>query len=135
MTANALRGEVSISLEGVEYVLRPTFEAITAIEDQTGQPLVDLAQAADQHALPVKQAAIVVTECIKAWGRETAQPQLTKFNAQRIGELIFAEGLLKAQPRVALVLWAALTGGHNPGEVGATGMKTETTTSDTPVAD
>jgi hypothetical protein len=133
MTANSERGEVSITLEGVEYVLRPAYEALTAIEEQTGQPLLNLAAAADGNELSINHTAIVVTECIKAWGRENGKPQYEQFNAKRIGKLLYDEGLLKAQPRVALVLWAALTGGHKPGEAKATGMTTETTI-DLPVA-
>lgn len=134
MTGNPLRGEVSVRMDGEDYVLRPSYEAITAVEDQTGQSIQQLALAADEGALQLKQAAIVVTEFVKAWGRENDKPYFEKFSVRRISELLFQEGLLKVNPRVALALWQALTGGHVPGEANAAGTET-TTTDGTPAAD
>lgn len=135
MTGNWLRGEVSIELEGETYILRPSYEAITAIEEITGRSLLQLMEAADSGALPLKQAAVIVTEFIKAWGREQGdKPHFEKFTARRVGELLYDEGMLKVNPRVALVLLNALTGGHKPGEPEAAGTTTETTTTDTPAA-
>jgi hypothetical protein len=135
MTGNALRGEITVRLDGEDYVMRPSHEAITLVEDQTGRSVLQLAQAADDGSLPLKHAAVIVTEFIKAWGRENAQPHFEKFSARRISELLFDEGLLKVNPRVALVLWHALTGGHKPGEPEAAGTTTESTmTEGTPAA-
>ena len=63
MTANKTRGEVSLELEGVEYVLRPSYEAISAFEAQTDRSLIDLARAAGDGQLKMSEAAIIVTEC------------------------------------------------------------------------
>lgn len=137
MTANPIRGEVSVQMEGEDYVLRPTYDAITAVEEQTGRSIQQLALAADEGSLPLRHAAIVVTEFVKAWGRENDKPYFAQFTVRRIAELLFAEGLLKVNPRVALALWQALTGGHVPGEANAAGTTTTTTTTTdgTPAAD
>ena len=88
MTANKTRGEVSLELEGQEYVLRPSYEAISAFEAQTDRSLIDLARAAGDGQLKMSEAAIIATECIKAHGRAVDDKALAAFNAARVGELI-----------------------------------------------
>lgn len=123
MTANKTRGEVSLELEGAEYVLRPSYEAISAIEAQTDRSLIDLARAAGDGALKLGESAIIVTECIKAHGRATDDKAMASFNAGRVGELILQAdgGLLIAMKRLELLLFMAATGGYTgSGEVKAT---------------
>lgn len=45
MTVNPLRGEVAITVEGRERVLRPTFDAIVKWEEEIGQPTFQIAKA------------------------------------------------------------------------------------------
>ncbi|PZU13817.1 MAG: hypothetical protein DI606_04425 [Sphingobium sp.] len=142
--ANALRGEVDLILEGQTYVLRPSHQAIIAMEKKTGRSLIELASLAEQSMLDQATQAIVVTELIRAWGRsiqideyasgaEKAVATAAKgANVDIIGELLYSVGVLSVQPRVAIVLGLALTGGCLPsGEMKATG----TTTSEIPAAD
>lgn len=141
--ANEVRGEIDLVLEGQSYVLRPSHQAIIAMEKKTGRSLIELAALAEQSMLDQATQAIVVTELIRAWGRsiqideyasgaEKAVATSAKAaNVDTIGELLFSVGVLAIQPRVAIVLGLALTGGCLPsGEVKATGM----TTSETPAA-
>lgn len=134
MSVNPLRGEVSIELEGVEYGLRPTYQAITAIEDSLGRSVLELAVASDAAQLTVRQMALIVTEFIRAWGSENDRPETAQFKPERVAELLVEAGLMRVQPRVSLVLGQAVTGGHKPGEATAAGTTTKTTT-DTPAAD
>lgn len=123
MTANKTRGEVSLGLEGVEYVLRPSYEAISAFETQTNRSLIDLARAAGDGELKLSESAIIVTECIKAHGRAIDDKAMAAFNAARVGELILQAdgGLLIAMKRLELLLFMAATGGYTgSGEVKAT---------------
>jgi len=123
MTANKTRGEVSLELEGQEYVLRPSYEAISAFEAQTDRSLIDLARAAGDGQLKMSEAAIIVTECIKAHGRAVDDKAMAVFNAARVGELILQAdgGLLIAMKRLELLLFMAATGGYTgSGEVKAT---------------
>lgn len=141
MTVNPLRGEVSISLEGVEYGMRPTFEAVTEIEEQTGLSTMQLSNDSGRGRLSLNLQAIVITACIKAWGAEQNPPRTDTphFLAENVARLIHAEGILKAQPRVDLLLTQALTGGYIPGEALAAGTTKKTRTprkkSATPAAD
>ncbi|MCH4894008.1 hypothetical protein GO308_12870 [Sphingomonas sp. SFZ2018-12] len=130
--ANEIRGEVEVTLDGQSFVLRPSWEAILAIEKQTGRSVAQLAFAAEAHELTIETLAIIVTECIRAWGKSIERISVQGVQPDRIGELIFSEGLLKVIPRVAIVLLRAVTGGVLPsGEPKATG----TTTPATPVAE
>ena len=122
MTANPTRGEVSLELEGQEYVLRPSYEAISAFEAQTDRSLIDLARAAGDGQLKMNEAAIIATECIKAHGRAIDDKAMAAFKPSRVGDLILqAEGgLLIAVKRLELLLFMAATGGYTgSGEVKA----------------
>lgn len=129
MTANNLRGELTITLEGVEYPLRPSFTAIVAIEDKSGKSLQELAIAADGGGLSLQQMAVIVVEAMSAYGRANGRNDLVGWKYERVAELLFDAGLMIVQPRIALLLAMALTGGHDPGEAMATGetMMTEPT--------
>jgi len=142
--ANELRGEVDIVLDGQRFVLRPSYTAIVAMEKKAGRPLLELATLAEQVLLPQEAQAIVVTELVRAWGRSlvldeyaTAEEKASATaakgaNADTMGELLYGVGAMAIQPRVAIVLGMALTGGCLPsGEP----KPTETTTPEIPVGD
>lgn len=134
-TANEVRGEVDLLLEGERFVLRPSYGAIIEVEALTGKGLVDLAGMAQDGKLSLGDSARIVTCLIKAWGKSTDNRIAQAVNADRIGELIQEFGLMQVQLRLALVLGLAATGGCRAdgtireGEMTATGM-----TSATPVA-
>jgi len=135
VTANPLRGELTITLEGVEYPLRPSYTAITAFEEKTGKSLQELAISADGGALSLAQMAVIVVETMTAFGRANDRKDLVGWKVEHVRELLFNAGLMIVQPRIALLLAMALTGGHNPGEATATGETTTMTTESTPVAE
>lgn len=142
--ANELRGEVDIVLDGQRFILRPSYTAILAIERKAGKPLLELAALAEQSMLTQEAQAIVVTELVRAWGRGLVLDEYSSAeeksiattakaaNAESMGELLFSVGAMAVQPRVAIVLGAALTGGCLPtGEL----KPTETTTPEIPVGE
>jgi hypothetical protein len=118
MTEANTRGEVTIDLDAT-YIMRPSYEAIEQIEAATGRGVVALVNLAAQGEMTLKQAAIIVTECIKAWGRKAIadgdnSPEARSAQgarAQRVGKLIHEHGLVNATERCAIVLMAAATGG------------------------
>jgi hypothetical protein len=147
--ANEVRGEVDIELDGQRYVLRPSHTAIKAMERKTAMPLVQLAALAEQCLLSQEAQEIVVTELVRAWGRELAVDEYATAaqksvatsaraaSPEAIGELLFSVGVIPVQARVAIVLKLAAAGGCLPsGEVKATEEETVTMTPETPsVAD
>lgn len=135
--ANEIRGEVDLVLDGQRFVLRPSYTAIAAMEKKTGAPLMQLAQLAEQACLGQEQQAIVVTELVRAWGRSIVIDEYASAsdraiatsakaaNVDTIGELLYPVGVMAVQPRVAIVLGLALTGGCLPsGELKPAGMTT-----------
>ena len=122
--ANESRGEVSITLDGVDYVMRPSYEAISAIEDQTGSGLIALAEQAQRGTMKLETLATIVTEAVRAWGRAAGpdasadQRAARDFGARRVGELILEGGILPAMSRAGVMLLLAATGGvTSSGEV------------------
>lgn len=111
--ANEKRGEIDLELAGESYVLRPSYEAIQAFEAQTGKSLIELAQAAGDGTMSLANAAIVATECIKAWGKATDNTTARAVNVRRIGELIFEApgGLMVTLKKLEILLFMAATGG------------------------
>lgn len=133
--ANEARGEFEVTLEGVTYGMRPSFEAIDAFERATGKGLLVLAAGAADQTLTTAETAAIVTECVKAWGRSlaaTEPPELraaTGFNAPRVRELLADSGFLVVMMRLKLMLWLAATGGlTSAGEMKAMPTTTETET-------
>lgn len=112
------RGEVTIDLDA-RYVMRPSYEAIEAIENQTGRGVVALVNLAAQNEMRMSEAAIIVTECIKAWGKQqiaagdvsAEAKSAAGASVKKVAELIYEAGLFAATQRAGLVLMAAATGG------------------------
>ncbi|MGE3304282.1 MAG: hypothetical protein AB7M12_14350 [Hyphomonadaceae bacterium] len=110
-TANEVRGEVDLTLDGTQFVLRPSHTAMIAIEKATGKSCLALAGLAHDGEITLGDATIITTEMIKAWGVSRNDPVASNVDAQRIGELIHEFGLMKVVMRIALVLTNAVTGG------------------------
>lgn len=130
--ASAERGEVVLVLDGGDYVLRPSFEAIAAFEESTGKGLLQLARDAVDGGLRLHEMAEIVCECIRAWGRATGTKSAAGVNARRIGELLVEAdgGMMAVQRVIAGVLAMASTGGYTAlGERKAEATTTKTTTS------
>lgn len=137
MTANATRGEISLHLDGAEFILRPSFEAIVAIEADTGCGLVALARQAEDGSMSLQTAALIVMHLIRAQGKAAKDPALEGVNAQRIGQLIMSAegGLMIVLLRLRLLLTMAVTGGFTPsGEVKAAPVKAMGDNGTTPTA-
>ncbi|QUT08432.1 hypothetical protein KFK14_17680 [Sphingobium phenoxybenzoativorans] len=129
--ANALRGEFDLVLEGEAYTLRPSYEAIIAFERGTGKTLLELARASDALAISLEESSVVVTECIRAYGRET-QSSLQAVQLQRITEMVYEAGLVEVVARLGVILWMAVSGGcAASGKAKTTGTTNQTT--ETPV--
>ncbi len=118
MTEPTTRGEVSITLDAT-YTMRPSYEAIEAIEAQTGRGIVALVNMAAQGEMSLRNAAIIVTECIKAWGKQCieagdASPEARSAagaKPERVSKLIHEHGIVQATQRCSIVLMGAASGG------------------------
>ena len=66
---NSERGEFSLVLDGERFGLRPTFEALSEIEAETGRGLIELAQAALAGKLITSELGMIACAFIRAWGK------------------------------------------------------------------
>lgn len=115
--ANDTRGEIALALEGEEYVLRPSYQAIKAFEAATGKGVVTLAQQAFAGELQLNELAAIAAECIRAWGRASDDERgkiARSVDADRVGELIMGaeNGVAGAMGAVAVMLSLACSGGY-----------------------
>jgi hypothetical protein len=114
---NADRGEVGLTLDGRVVPMLPTFAAANAIESQLGavSSLVQRVVGGGSGLPTFRELAIVVTECIRAAGRDRNDPMLTGFGTDKVGELLYAEGLNdQLVMAIGEVLANMVTGGTNP---------------------
>ena len=111
-------GNLLITLEGVAYVLRPSYQAITSIERMSGQTLFDLAGKSARSCLSLDELALIVTEMFHAYGKTLSNddPLAATYRsckAEDIGKLIFPD-IVRINGRICIVLMGCLTGGYNP---------------------
>nr|WP_294069661.1 hypothetical protein [Sphingomonas sp.] len=129
MAANEERGEFELKLGPATYGLRPSWEAIQAFELGTGKSLMQLAGEADRGALALSSAAIIVTECMRAWGRALGNTSARGAQVENVTPMLMEAGIYLVQPRLALMLYMAATGGlTSSGEAKAAPAKEEAST-------
>jgi hypothetical protein len=99
--ANAARGEASLTVAGAALVLRPSFEALVAAEEELG-PLFALVERAAAGGLKVAEMAALFWHCV------ADRPEgLTR---ERIGAAIAEQGLAGATPALKCLLTQILQG-------------------------
>jgi hypothetical protein len=101
MSANAARGEASLNVAGETLVLRPSFEALVAAEEELG-PLFALVERAADGALKLSEMAVLFWHCV------SARPE--HVTRERIGAAIAEAGLAKATPVLKVLLMQILQG-------------------------
>lgn len=99
--ANALRGEASLQVAGERLLLRPSFEALVAAEEELGS-LFSLVERASAGELTLRQIATLFDHLSR--GRS---PAITR---ERIGEALVEIGLAKLMPTLRIVLGQVLQG-------------------------
>jgi hypothetical protein len=109
--ANAQRGEHELTLDGVTYRLRPSHDAIVGIEEVTGRSIMDLYRAGNVGGLTLTQLGQIAGELIRAGAAEN-DTLTAQVDDERIGELIYEEGVFRAMARLTLCLVDAASGGR-----------------------
>lgn len=99
--ANPLRGEASFIVGGETLVLRPSFSALVAAEDELG-PLFALVERAADGKLTLKEIAVLFDHV------SAERPKA--ITRARIGEAIVAAGLAQVTPILRLLLGQILQG-------------------------
>lgn len=100
-SANPLRGEASIVVNGETLVLRPSFSALVAAEGELGSLFQLVERAADGRLALSEMAGLF-------WYLVDARPEdLTR---EDVGEAVVAGGLVRATPALKIVLGQILQG-------------------------
>ena len=100
MSANRIRGEASLAVGGHERVLRPTFAALVAAEDELG-PLFALVERAGAGQLRLAELAALFWHCL------AERDGLTR---DAVGEAVLATGLAGCAPALRGLLGQILQG-------------------------
>jgi len=101
VSANTARGEAAIRVGGAALVLRPTFTALVAAEDELG-PLFALVERAADAKLSLTEMVALFWHCL------AERPEgLTR---EALGEAVIARGLAEATPVLRVLLGQVLGG-------------------------
>lgn len=103
MTRSAVsaRGEALLQTKNAAFILRPTFAALVAAEEELG-PLFALVERAAAGALKLSELAALFWHC-----RHDVAPDLTR---EEFGEALAEAGLAAATPALKLLLGQILGG-------------------------
>ena len=101
MSANPHRGEVSLQVAGETLVLRPSFTALVAAEEELG-PLFGLVERASEGKLVLHEIAALFDHL------SADRPKA--ITRQRIGEAVVETGLAGISPTLRLILEQILRG-------------------------
>lgn len=99
-TANSLRGEAEIVIDGRPFVLRPSFEALVLAEKELGS-LFALVERASEGALTISEMTGLVWHCL---------PDDRRPPREEVGRSILSIGLLEAAKPVRTILAQVLKG-------------------------
>ncbi|RIA37871.1 tail tube GTA-gp10-like protein [Hephaestia caeni] len=99
--ANPARGEASIKIAGETLVLRPSFAALVAAEQETG-PLFDVVARAAEGRLALGEMVALFWHCL------AAPPE--GMTRARFGEAVVAGGLVNATPALKMLVGQILAG-------------------------
>ena len=97
---NAIRGEAALSVAGRERVLRPTFAALVAAEDELGS-LFALVERAGAGQLRLAELAALFWHCLAERG---------DLSREQVGEAVLAVGLAGCAPALRGLLGQILQG-------------------------
>ena len=100
MSANPARGEAALTIAGEERLLRPSFAALVAAEEELG-PLFALVERASEGQLRLTEIAALFWHCLATPGRTTRE---------QVGEAVMALGLAGAAKPLRALLAQILQG-------------------------
>jgi hypothetical protein len=101
VTANPHRGEASLEVGGETLVLRPTFSALVAAEEELGS-LFELVERAAEGALKLQHIVALFDHLSRGRPKAIAR--------DRIGEAVVEKGLAGVMPILRTVLGQVLQG-------------------------
>lgn len=104
VSANPYRGEATLAVAGTPQLLRPSFAALVAAEDELG-PLFALVERAGAGQLRLAEMTALFWHCLKS--REGQ-------SREAVGEAVMALGLAEASKPLRVLLGQILQGSAAP---------------------
>lgn len=98
--ANILRGEASLAIGGTERLLRPSFTALVAAEEELG-PLFALVERAGAGQLRIAEMAALFWHCLA---------DRTDLTREAVGEAVMQHGLAACAKPLRVLLGQILQG-------------------------
>jgi len=98
--ANPVRGEATLMVTGQPRVLRPTFAALVAAEEELGS-LFALVERAGESRLRLEELAALFWHCLTERG---------EVSRETVGEAIVAQGLAASSKPLKTLLYQILQG-------------------------
>ena len=98
--ANSARGEAAIRTKGATFVMRPTFAALVAAEDELG-PLFELVERAASGSLKLSEMVALFWYCLADQG---------SINRAEFSDAVAEAGLAAATPTLKILLGQILGG-------------------------
>ncbi|GAA4641926.1 hypothetical protein GCM10023115_02580 [Pontixanthobacter gangjinensis] len=98
--ANPHRGEASILVNGSQYLLRPSFTALVAAEEELGS-LFALVERAGEGRLKLSEMSALFWHCLE---------QQNSISRDQIGEAVLESGLAKCAAPLRAILIQILQG-------------------------
>jgi hypothetical protein len=98
--ANPIRGEAAISINGRAFLLRPSFTALVAAEDELG-PLFALVERAGGGELRLSEIAALFWHCLG---------EREGLSREAVGNAVLAMGLAEAAKPLRILLGEILKG-------------------------
>jgi hypothetical protein len=98
--ANPIRGEAELCIAGKPHILRPTFEALVAAEQELGS-LFELVERASQGMLTLSEMAALLWHCL---------PPDTRPSRDAVGAAVLKIGMLEATKPLRVILAQVLQG-------------------------
>lgn len=100
MTPNPLRGEAAIAIGHGAYVMRPSFTALVAAEEELG-PLFALVERAGSGQLRLAEMATLFWHCL---------PEADRPSRETVGAAIVSQGLAACSAPLRVLLAQVLKG-------------------------
>lgn len=125
---NAARGEHSFELGGRTYLLRPSMEAVNAIEDALDLSSAQILARANASALRLAEVAVIMAELVRA-GAAADDAMTRGVSPAGMEPLVYEKGVAGLMPFLTLLFLEVVSGGRDrEGNVAAVSMTTGTTT-------
>ncbi len=99
-SANSARGEVAFRIDGTAWIVRPSFAALIAAEEEIGS-LLALAERAALGSLSLAEVEVLLWHCLD---------DRRELERARIGPALIEQGLTAAMPAVRAILRQLLSG-------------------------